>query len=170
VLILGAGDIGARIATAVRPFDAVPTLVGRRTRDGVIGMDGVPALLSRQHAVVVALPATSQTRGLVDADFLAALPDGAVVANVARGPIVDTAALLAETRSGRLRAYLDVTDPEPLPPEHPLWSLPNVLITPHVGGGAQRWQERAYALVGQQVYRYLRGEALVNVVDVSTLS
>jgi phosphoglycerate dehydrogenase-like enzyme len=101
----------------------------------------------------------------VDAAFLAALPDGALLVNVARGAIVDTVALLAELQQGRLRAFLDVTAPEPLPADHPLWDAPNLILTPHVGGGTAGWQRRAYALVAEQVRRYVAGDPLVNLVD-----
>jgi phosphoglycerate dehydrogenase-like enzyme len=125
VLVLGAGDIGDRIAAAARIFDADVTVVARRSRDGVHALDELPQLLPDHDVVVIALPQTPQTAGLVDADFLAALPDGAVVVNIARGGIVDTDALLAELTSRRLHAFLDVTDPEPLPADHLLWDEPD---------------------------------------------
>jgi phosphoglycerate dehydrogenase-like enzyme len=164
VLVLGAGDIGRRVAAALRVFDAEVTVVARTARDGVRALDEVPQLLPQQDAVVVALPLTPATRGLVDAAFLAALPDGALLVNVARGPIVDTDALLAELQAERLRAFLDVTDPEPLPDGHPLWDAPNLLLTPHVGGGTTGWEQRAYRLAAAQAHRYLAGEPLENVV------
>lgn len=164
VLVLGVGDIGARVATAVRAFGAECTLVGHTAREGVQVLDDVPALLPEQQAVIVALPLIDRTRHLVDAAFLARLPDGACVVNVARGPIVDTDALLAELTARRLHAFLDVTDPEPLPDGHPLWSAPNLLITPHVGGGTQGWTTRANRLVHDQLVRYLAGQPLLNVV------
>ena len=165
VLVLGAGDIGRRVAAALAAFDAEVTLVARTARDGVRGLADVQALLPRQDAVVLALPDTPETRGLVDAGFLAALPDGAVLVNVARGAIVDTAALLAQLRRERLYAFLDVTDPEPLPADHPLWDAPNLLLTPHVGGGTRGWERRAYELVREQLSRYLAGQELVNRVE-----
>jgi phosphoglycerate dehydrogenase-like enzyme len=128
-------------------------------------MSEVGDLLSSHDIVVIALPHTPQTHRLVDAEFLAAMPDGAVLVNVARGAIVDTDALVAELEAGRLRAFLDVTDPEPLPPDHPLWDAPNILITPHVGGGTQGWERRAYRLVREQILRFHHGEALANVVS-----
>ena len=164
VIVIGAGDIATRIATAVRAFGAEPTLVGRRARDGVAGIDELDELLGTADVVFVAVPLTDDTRHLLDARRLALLPDGAVVANVARGPIVDTDALVAELQRERLRAYLDVTDPEPLPAGHPLWSAPGVLITPHIGGGTAGWQRRAYGLVDAQLRRYAAGEELANVV------
>jgi phosphoglycerate dehydrogenase-like enzyme len=165
VLVLGAGDIGRRVGAVLRLLDAEVTSVARRPRQDVRTLDELPDLLPQQDAVVVAVPLTPQTHHLVDAAFLAALPDGAVLVNVARGGIVDTDALLAEARSGRLRAFLDVTDPEPLPAEHELWQLPNVQITPHVGGGTLGWERRAYRLAGEQLRRFLTGAPLQNVVE-----
>jgi phosphoglycerate dehydrogenase-like enzyme len=164
VLVLGAGDIGRRVAAAVEAFAASATLVARRRRGGVEPIERLGQLLPDHDVVVVALPHTPETHGLVDARFLAALPDGAVVVNIARGQLVDTDALLAELQAGRLRAFLDVTDPEPLPADHPLWDAPNVLITPHVGGGTHGWQRRAFRLVRDQVVRFRDGEPLENVV------
>lgn len=164
VVVVGAGDIGRRVADALRPFDAEITMVARTARDGVLGIDELGGLLPRTDVLVLALPASSDTERMVDAEFLAALPDGAVLVNVARGRIVDTDALLAELTSRRLRAFLDVTDPEPLPAQHPLWDAPNLLLTPHVGGGTHGWQQRAYRLVREQIQRYARGEPLANVV------
>ncbi len=165
VLVLGAGDIGRRIAEAVRLFDADATLVARSARAGVHGIDELRSLVPRHDVVAIAVPRTPDTERLVDAAFLGALPDGALVVNVARGAVVDTEALLAELESGRLHAFLDVTEPEPLPAGHPLWRAPNVLVTPHVGGGASGWQRRAYRLVREQVLRLRAGEPLVNRVE-----
>jgi phosphoglycerate dehydrogenase-like enzyme len=164
VLVIGAGDIGSRIAAAARIFDADTTVVARSARPGVRTLDELPALLPAHQVVALAVPHTPQTKHLVDAAFLAAMPDGALLVNVARGAIVDTNALLAELSARRLHAFLDVTDPEPLPADHPLWDAPNVLLTPHVGGGTQGWQERAYSLVREQLLRYRAGEPLVNEV------
>jgi phosphoglycerate dehydrogenase-like enzyme len=164
VLVLGAGDIGRRVAAAVAPLDATATLIARTARGEVGALADVPRLLPAHDVVVVALPHTPLTHRLVDAAFLAAMPDGALLVNVARGPVVDTGALLAELTTRRLRAFLDVTDPEPLPAGHPLWNAPNLLLTPHVGGGTAGWQRRAYALVRAQLARYLAGEELANVV------
>lgn len=164
VLVLGAGDIGARVAQVVRILDADATLVARSARPGVQTLDALPGLLPEHDIVVVAVPHTPETHGLVDAAFLAALPDGALLVNVARGAIVDTEALLRELTARRLFAYLDVTDPEPLPADHPLWDAPNLLLTPHVGGGTRGWEQRAYALVREQLLRYHAGEPLANEV------
>jgi phosphoglycerate dehydrogenase-like enzyme len=164
VLVLGAGDIGQRVAAALGALDAEVLLVARRPRAGVLTLPQVPELLPTVDAVVVALPHTDETAGLVDSAFLASLPDGAAVVNVARGAIVDTAALTAEVSAGRLLAALDVTDPEPLPTDHPLWGLPGALLTPHVGGGATGWEVRAQRLLTEQLSRLRAGGELLNVV------
>ncbi len=148
VLVLGAGDIGTRVAETLEVLGATVTLAAR-TRHTPLAE--AQAMLPRVDVLVVALPLTPETTSLVDADWLSALPDGAVVVNIARGPILDTAALTAEVQRGRLRAALDVTDPEPLPADHPLWTLPGVILTPHVGGGASGWEARATRLVQEQV-------------------
>jgi phosphoglycerate dehydrogenase-like enzyme len=124
----------------------------------------LPALLPWAEVVVLTVPMTDETRGLVDAGFLAALPDGALVVNVSRGPVVVTDDLVAEVRAGRLLAALDVTDPEPLPPGHPLWSCPGVLVSPHVGGDTSAFLPRARRLVEAQLRRYVGGEPLANVI------
>ncbi|HEY8827237.1 MAG TPA: 2-hydroxyacid dehydrogenase [Jatrophihabitantaceae bacterium] len=164
VLILGAGDIGSRIAAAVEVFDARVTFVGRRIRDRVHGLAEVSGLLPQHDIVVVAIPHTPETHHVVDATFLAAMPDNALFVNIARGPIVDTDALLAELAARRLHAFLDVTEPEPLPAGHPLWDAPNLVLTPHVGGGTYGWERRAYRLVREQVIRWHDGEPLENLV------
>jgi phosphoglycerate dehydrogenase-like enzyme len=139
--------------------------VAREPRPGVHGVEELPSLLSRADAVVVLTPLTAETRGMVDAAFLAALPDGALVLNAGRGAVIDTDALVAELQSGRLRAVLDVVDPEPLPAEHPLWDAPGLLaLTPHVSGDTQAAEDRALRFAGHQLARYARGEPLRNVV------
>jgi len=164
VLILGAGDIAGNIARRLEPFDVATTLVGRTARDGVHGIGEMPELLPRHDACIVIVPLTAQTRGLVDAEFLAAMPDGAVLVNAARGPIVDTDALLAELTAGRLRAALDVTDPEPLPAGHPLWEAPNLLLTPHIGGAVPAALRRAFRVAAEQIAAFARGEEPPNLV------
>ena len=168
VLIVGAGSIGRAIEERMAPFGVAVTRVARTARpeQDVHGVEELPALLPRAEVVVLLVPLTDQTRGLVDAAFLAALPDGALLVNAARGPVVQTAALLAELASGRLSAALDVTDPEPLPADHPLWALPNAFLTPHIGSAVAGLLPRAYGLVRQQLFRYAAGEQLINrVVD-----
>ncbi|GAA4553862.1 2-hydroxyacid dehydrogenase [Pseudonocardia xishanensis] len=164
VLVVGAGDVAEHIVRRLAPFDVTTTLVGRRARDGVHGIDEVLDLVPEHDACVVVVPLTDETRGLVDAAFLAAMPDGAVLVNGARGPVADTDALLAELTAGRLRAALDVTDPEPLPADHPLWTAPNVLITPHVGGSVPGALDRAFGVMREQLAAYARGEEPPNLV------
>ncbi|MFD8819065.1 2-hydroxyacid dehydrogenase [Streptomyces sp. NPDC059627] len=161
VLVIGAGDIGGRIAAAVRAFGADVTLVARHARPGVRGLTELARLLPDQDVVALAVPHTDGTHHLVDAGFLAALRDDALLVNVSRGGVVDTEALVAEVLKGRIRAFLDVTDPEPLPAGHPLWDAPNVLITPHVGT-VRGWEKRAYRLVREQIRRLRDGDELVN--------
>ncbi|MGC4890706.1 2-hydroxyacid dehydrogenase [Micromonospora sp. DT227] len=168
VLIVGAGSIGAAVRARLAPFEVSFTLVARTARpdEDVHGVADLPALLPAADVVVLLVPLTGQTRGLVEERFLAAMPDGALLVNAARGPVARTPALLAELASGRLRAALDVTDPEPLPADHPLWELPNVLLTPHVAGSVRGLLPRAYRLVGAQLRRFVAGEELTNrVVD-----
>ena len=121
-------------------------------------------LLPRADVVVVSVRLDATTTGLVDAAFLARMASGALLVNVARGAVVDTPALVAEVESGRLRAALDVTDPEPLPPDHPLWSLPNVLVTPHVAGATPEAPDRLARLVRTQIERLVAGQEPLNVV------
>ena len=165
VLIVGAGDIGRTIGRMLAGFDVELTYVARTARDGVRSTADLPQLLPDADVVILIVPVTPETVGLVDADFLAAMPDGALLVNAARGRIVDTDALLAELTTGRLRAALDVTDPEPLPAGHPLWSAPGVLITPHVAGEVPQTGARAAAAAVDQIARVLAGEPLANVVD-----
>jgi len=164
VLIVGAGDVAEQTVARLAPFEATATLVGRRARDGVHPVDEVAELLPHHDACVVVVPLTDATRGLVDAAFLAAMPDGSVLVNAARGPVVDTAALLAELTSGRLRAALDVTDPEPLPAGHPLWSAPGLLLTPHVGGGVPLATDRAFRVAAAQIREFAGGNTPSNLV------
>ena len=165
VLIVGAGDVAENTARRLTPFEVEVTLVGRRARDGVHGIDEVHDLLPHHDACVVIIPLTDGTRGLVDADFLAAMPDGAVLVNGARGPVVDTDALTAELVSERLRAAVDVTEPEPLPDGHPLWRAPGLLLTPHVGGSVPAAMRRAYEVAAEQIAAFVRGEQPSNLVE-----
>jgi phosphoglycerate dehydrogenase-like enzyme len=143
----------------------VTTLVGRRARDGVHGIDEVLDLLPDHDACVVIVPLTDDTRDLIDAAFLAAMPDGSVLVNAARGPVADTDALTAELMSGRIRAAVDVTEPEPLPADHPLWRAPGLLLTPHVGGSVPGGLRRAYGVAAGQIAAFARGEQPPNLVE-----
>jgi phosphoglycerate dehydrogenase-like enzyme len=164
VLILGAGDLGTALRRRLEPFDTEVSMVARRARPGVHTLDEVPDLLASHDAVVVMLPLTDELRGLVDAAFLARMPDGAILVNAARGPHVVTSALLAELESGRLRAALDVTDPEPLPPDHPLWRAPGLLLTPHVGGMTTGVSQRIWSVIARQLDQYVRDGRPENLV------
>jgi phosphoglycerate dehydrogenase-like enzyme len=164
VLVVGWGSIGQAIGRRLEPFEVSLVAVASRARAGVHGVDELPLLLPQADVVILAVPLTPGTAGLVDAAFLAAMPDGAVLVNVARGPVVDTQALLAELHGGRLVAALDVTDPEPLPKGHPLWQAPNLLISPHVGGNTSAYRPRAARLVSAQLARLVGGQPLANVV------
>ncbi|HEU4348945.1 MAG TPA: 2-hydroxyacid dehydrogenase [Actinoplanes sp.] len=166
VLIVGAGSIGAAVERHLAPFGVTVTRVARTARPdgGVYGVDSLPELLPYADVVVLVVPLTEATLGLVDAGFLAAMPDGALLVNAARGPVVDTAALVGELASGRISAALDVTDPEPLPPGHPLWKLPNLFLTPHTGGSVRGLLPRAYRLAGDQLRRFLAGREPINQV------
>jgi phosphoglycerate dehydrogenase-like enzyme len=165
VLIVGAGAIGEAIAARLEPFEVSISMVARASRPGVHAVAELPELLPAADVVVLIVPLTAATTGMVDADFLARMKDGALLVNAARGPVVDTEALVVELAKGRLGAAMDVTDPEPLPPGHPLWSMPNVLLTPHVAGSVGGLLKRAYGLAGDQLRRYAAGEPLINVVS-----
>ena len=170
VLVVGYGQIGRAIARRFEPFEVSLTAVASRARPGdglvpqVHGIDELPDLLPDHDVVVVIVPLTDATRGLFDAPMLGRMPDGALLVNVARGAVVDTDALVAECAAGRLHAALDVTDPEPLPEDHPLWTTPGVLVTPHVGGATEAMRPRAIALVRRQVLALVAGTPVDNVV------
>lgn len=164
VLIVGYGSVGEAVERRLAGFECDVRRVARSARDGVEPFAALPELLPRADVVVLTVPMTDETRGMVDARFLARMRDGALLVNVARGPVVRTDDLLAEVTTGRLRAALDVTDPEPLPPDHPLWSSPGVLVSPHVGGNTTAFLPRALRLVVDQVRRYAAGEPLANVI------
>jgi phosphoglycerate dehydrogenase-like enzyme len=165
VLVLGHGSIGRALEARLAAFGTRVVGVASRARDGVHGVDELPALLPRADAVVVLLPLMPATRGLVDAGVLGRMRDGALLVSAGRGAVVDTDALTAELASGRLHAVLDVTDPEPLPAGHPLWELA-LAITPHNAGDSPAADERAIALAAEQLGRFARGEPLENVVRV----
>jgi phosphoglycerate dehydrogenase-like enzyme len=164
VLIVGYGAIGTAVEHRLAGFETNVLRVASRAREGVDTLEDLPELLPRADVVVLCVPLTEQTKCLVDADFLARMKDGALLVNVARGAVVDTDALVAAVASGRLRAALDVTDPEPLPENHPLWTTPGVLLSPHVGGNSTAFLPRAKRLLIEQLNRYAAGEPLANVV------
>jgi phosphoglycerate dehydrogenase-like enzyme len=157
VLVVGAGAIGIAVARRLPAFDATATLVARTARTGVHAAAELPALLAHHDVVVLAAPLTTETAGLVDAAFLAAMPDGAVLVNAARGRIVHTDALVAELTRGRLRAALDVTDPEPLPAGHPLWNCPGAIISPHMARTVPGTARLCYVVAADQLRQLLDG-------------
>ncbi|WP_410597825.1 NAD(P)-dependent oxidoreductase [Amycolatopsis sp. lyj-23] len=164
VLIVGAGAIGWAVARRLSAFDAETTLVASTARADVHGPDELPALLGEHDVVVLTLPLTPATTGLVDADFLAAMRDDAVLVNASRGGIVDTDALVSELKSERIRAALDVTDPEPLPQDHPLWTSPGVIISPHMSRTVPGTNELCYRVAAEQIRQHLDGQTPTNTV------
>jgi phosphoglycerate dehydrogenase-like enzyme len=165
VLVLGHGSIGREIERFMDPFDCEIVGVVRRARDGVHGIDELPDLLPGADVVVNLLPLTEATRGSFAAPELAAMRDGALYVNAGRGATTDTGALVAALHEGRIRAVLDVVDPEPLPAEHALWRAPNVMISPHSAGDTPGAERAAWALAADQLRRYVAGEPLENVVS-----
>jgi phosphoglycerate dehydrogenase-like enzyme len=168
VLIVGYGHIGRAIEQRLDGFEvASVTRVARHARTGptpVSPIEDLHRLLSQADVTFLIAPHTPQTEGMIGAAELALLPDGALLVNVARGKLVDTDALVAAVETGRIRAALDVTDPEPLPPDHPLWRQPGVLISPHVGGASSAFFPRADRLMAAQLNRFMAGQPLENVV------
>ena len=164
VVVVGAGSIGAALEARLLPFGAKVIRIARREREGVHPMSELPALLPEADVVVILLPLTPETRGVIDGKLLGAMRPGALLVNASRGAVVDMPALTKAVLSGRIRAALDVTDPEPLPAGHPLWSAPGVIITPHIAGDVRHEDQRAWQLVFEQVGRLARGEPLANVV------
>jgi phosphoglycerate dehydrogenase-like enzyme len=167
VLLVGYGSIGKDIERMLAPFNVDLLRVARSARTdpevhAVIELDG---LLPRAQVVILILPATGESNKLIGVKQLALMPHGALLVNAARGPIVDTDALVAALNAGRVRAALDVTDPEPLPAGHPLWSCPNLLLTPHVGGSSPQFAVRALRIAAEELRRYIAGEPLKNVVQ-----
>lgn len=166
VLLVGVGGVGSAIAARLRPFEVSLTRVGTHARDDtsghVHGIDELPQLLPHHDVVIVVVPLTGDTRGLIDDAFLAAMPDGALLVNVARGAVADTDALVRHAR--RLHLALDVTDPEPLPSDHPLWREANVLISPHTGGNTTAFRPRAVRMLDAQIARLAAGREPDHVV------
>lgn len=168
VLLLGVGGIGEEIAKRLDPFEVELTRVGSTARSDergqVHGSDELVELAARHDVLIVITPLSDSTRGLVGRVVLAALPDGALVVNVARGPVVDSEALTAEVVSGRLRAAVDVFDPEPIPAGHPLWSAENAIITPHNGGNTGAFWPRIVRLLRRQLEALAAGQEPANLV------
>ena len=167
VLLVGYGAIGKEVERMLAPFDVEMLRVARsaRAEPKVHAVSELDSLLPRAEVVVLILPSSAETRGLIGSRQLALMRQGALLVNAARGPIVDTDALVEALQSGRIRAALDVTEPEPLPEGHPLWSCPNLLLTPHVGGSTPQFSPRALRTAAGELRRYMNGEPLHNVVQ-----
>jgi phosphoglycerate dehydrogenase-like enzyme len=163
VVIVGHGSIGRALAARLEPFGMRVTGIARHPRPDAQPSSALPDLLPLADVVVDLLPLTAETEKFVNRDFLARMKPGALFMNAGRGRTVDTEALLSALQLGAVRAALDVTDPEPLPSEHPLWRAPNTLITPHIAGSVARWEERGYRFAGEQIRRFAAGESLVGV-------
>jgi phosphoglycerate dehydrogenase-like enzyme len=164
VLIVGYGSIGHAVEARLAPFGCRFLRVARSARPGVSPVAVLDGLLARADIVILTAPLTPQTRGLMDALRIGQMKRGALLVNAGRGAVVDTDALIQALEVGRIRAALDVTDPEPLPPEHLLWRAPNLLITPHVATDTPRFMGRAFAFAAQQAQRFARGEQLLNII------
>ncbi|MCW2725581.1 MAG: D-3-phosphoglycerate dehydrogenase [Frankiales bacterium] len=165
IAVVGYGSIGKTLHRMLTGFEVTVVPFSRSGRDGAEKVERLPDLIGEFDVVILVLPLTAESTGMFDSDLLGRMKDGALLVNVARGGIVDTDALVAELTAGRVHAALDVTDPEPLPADHPLWHAPNVLITPHVGGDTSAFEPRARRLVQEQLRRYSRGEPLENVIE-----
>ncbi|WP_427115541.1 2-hydroxyacid dehydrogenase [Pseudarthrobacter scleromae] len=169
VLLVGVGGIGQEVARRLEPFEVTVTRVGSSARadeHGEVHASSELTALAATHDILVSvLPLNGHTHQLIGEEVLAALPDGALVVNVGRGSVVDTAALTKEVLSGRLQCAIDVVDPEPLPQDHPLWSAPNALITPHVGGNASAFQPRILKLLRKQLEALAAGQSPANLVQ-----
>ena len=162
--IVGFGSIGSTIARMLSGFSVEIVAFTQSGRDNTIAITDLDKHLPSLDVVILILPLTKESKHLFDARRLALMKDGALLVNVARGPIVDTDALVKELNSGRITAGLDVTDPEPLPKGHPLWSAKGVLISPHVGGNSSAFEKRARRLIESQLNLLAQGKPLNNVI------
>jgi len=165
IAIIGAGSVAQRLKRMLAAFECKVTMFGQSARDGVEAISTVQATVGKFDCVVLLVPLTASTQNLVDAAFLKAMKDGALLVNVARGPVVNTDALCAELASKRLFAALDVTDPEPLTNGHPLWSYENCTVIPHVGGDSTAFEPQARAFLAEQFKRIAQGKQPINIVD-----
>jgi phosphoglycerate dehydrogenase-like enzyme len=167
VLLVGYGSIGKEIERMLEPFNVNLIRMARsaRTDPTVHSVGDLDALLPQASVVILILPSTAESHHLIGARQMELMQQGTLLVNSARGPIVDTHALVAALQAGRIRAAVDVTDPEPLPDGHPLWSCPNLLITPHVGGSSPMFAARAVKVAEGELRRYMAGEPLKNVVQ-----
>lgn len=164
-LIVGYGSIGAAVERRLQPFDVEFLRVARRTREGVRAASELPDLIALADIVIVLVPLTPATEQMIDANLLGAMKPGALLVNAGRGRVIDQSALVDALQAGRIRAALDVTDPEPLPKSNPLWSAQNLLLTPHMAGDTPCRFQRSWQLVSQQIERLRSGEPLQNIVS-----
>jgi phosphoglycerate dehydrogenase-like enzyme len=164
-LIVGYGGIGAEVEKLLRVFDVEVIRVARTAKPGVSAFGDLASLVPEADVVVLLVPLTDATRGMMNADMLARMKPGALLVNAARGPVVDTEALLRQLQAKRIHAVLDVTDPEPLPKGHALWSAPNCFITPHIAGSVAGFSNRGYKFAAEQVRRYMAGQPMLNQVN-----
>jgi phosphoglycerate dehydrogenase-like enzyme len=162
--IIGFGSIGSTIAKMLSGFSVEVIPFTQSGRDNTIAISNLDKHLPTLDVVILILPLTAESKHLFNAQRLALMKDGALLVNVARGPIVDTNALVKELNSGRITAALDVTDPEPLPSDHPLWRAKGVLISPHVGGNTSAFEKRARRLIESQLQLLAEGKSLNNVI------
>jgi len=162
--IIGFGSIGKEVARKLSGFDVSITAFTQSGRDGTVKIDDLDKHLPQLDIVILILPLTDSSRHMFNAARLASMKDGALIVNVARGPIIDTEALIKELNSRRIYAALDVTDPEPLPQGHPLWSAPNLIVVPHVGGNSEAFEPRGRALIESQLKLLAAGSPLEHVV------
>jgi phosphoglycerate dehydrogenase-like enzyme len=167
VLLVGYGTIGKEIERMLAPFHVELTRVARsvRSEPTVHAVTELDNLLPQAEVVILIVPSTAESRHLIGSHQLALMQQGALLVNAARGPVVDTDALVAALNSGRIRAAIDVTDPEPLPEGHPLWICPNLLLTPHIGGSSPQFAPRSLKTAADEVRCYINGEPLHNVVQ-----
>jgi len=165
IAIIGAGSVAQRLKSMLAPFECKVTMFGQSARDGVEAISTAQATVGKFDCVVLLVPLTASTQNLVDAAFLKGMKDGALLVNVARGPVVNTDALCAELASKRLFAALDVTDPEPLTNGHPLWSYENCTVIPHVGGDSTAFEPQARAFLAEQFKRIAQGKQPINIID-----
>jgi phosphoglycerate dehydrogenase-like enzyme len=167
VLLVGHGEIGKEIERMLAPFDVELVRIARtaRSEPPVHAVSELDSLLPQAEIVILILPSTAESHHLIGSRQFALMRQGTLLVNAARGPIVDTEALVEALNSGRIRAALDVTDPEPLPEGHPLWTCPNLLLTPHLAGSSPQFAPRALKTAADELRRYINGEPLKNVVQ-----
>jgi phosphoglycerate dehydrogenase-like enzyme len=167
VLLVGYGAIGKEIERMLAPFHVDLLRVARTPRSNpqVHAVAELDSLLPQAEIVILILPLTADSKGLIGSRPFALMRQGTLLVNAARGPIVDTDALVEALQSGRIRAALDVTDPEPLPDGHPLWGCPNLLLTPHIAGSSPQFARRALATAAAELRRYINGQPMHNVVQ-----